>query len=143
MPQQDVKLRDVEGLASRFAAKHLDSYVARVRASGRNFHRKEINDALWGTIGLTPAEVVLLDSPLLQRLRYVRQLGVVHWVYPGAGHTRFEHTIGVLFQVQHLMTALNAQAATASAPSAPLIDTGWMQLMRLCALMHDVGHPAF
>lgn len=133
-------LEGLEALANQFAAEHIDSYLAELESGSFNPARKEINDALWGTIGLTPIEVALLDSPLLQRLRYIRQLGVVHWVYPGAIHTRFEHTLGVLFQIQHLTSALNALVDVG--PS-PLISPSLVQLLRVCALLHDIGHPAF
>src|SRR5580765_8421771 len=92
---------DVELLAEGFASRHLDRYTAEIVSGLRKSGRKEINDALWGTISLSPVEVAVLDSPLLQRLRYVRQLGVVHWVYPSAVHTRFEHTLRVMHQTQH------------------------------------------
>lgn len=135
------KLKDVEALAEEFAKKHLDEYVEEISNPNYLAARKEINDALWGTISLTPAEVIVLDSPLLQRLRYIRQLGVVHWVYPGAIHTRFEHTLGVLYQVQNLVSALNNAQANAS--NIVVINTSLAQILRLCALLHDVGHAAF
>src|SRR5947209_4365823 len=50
---------------------------------------KTINDPIWGGIELLPWETVIVDSPLLQRLRGIRQLGMAHHVYPGAGHSRF------------------------------------------------------
>lgn len=134
-------LEDLQKLAAAFAAKHLDEYVAKLRDGNTIPGPKEVNDALWGTVGLTCAEVVLLDSPLLQRLRYIRQLGVVHWVYPGAIHTRFEHTLGVLYQTNHIVTALNRVASNST--RSDLIDANYTQLLRLCALLHDVGHAAF
>lgn len=129
---------DVRDIAERFSSLHLDMYVTELRTRDKGPCRKEINDALWGTVSLSPIEVVLLDSPLIQRLRYIRQLGVVHWVYPGAIHTRFEHSLGVLHQVRHLVYALNVQS-----PGAPLIDASHEQILRLAALLHDVGHAAF
>lgn len=135
----ELKLTDVQELAEQFSSAQLIKYTDALRGRRRPLSRKEINDALWGTVGLTPIEVALLDSPLLQRLRYIRQLGVVHWVYPGAVHTRFEHSIGVLFQVKHLVSALNAQTAA----SVTLIDSSHEQVLRLAALLHDVGHAAF
>lgn len=54
---------------------------------------KTINDAVWGTIELLPHEILLVDSPLLQRLRGIRQLGMAHLVYPGAGYDRLEHSL--------------------------------------------------
>lgn len=141
MADTGFSLKDIEAIAEKFAAHHLNRYVEDVKSPERTFARKEINDALWGTISLTPVEVALLDSPLLQRLRSVRQLGVVHWVYPSAVHTRFEHTLGVLYQVQQLVSALNTLAAQRD--HAALITPDFVQLLRLCALVHDVGHAAF
>jgi HD superfamily phosphohydrolase len=134
-------LSEIQKLADEFAERQLSEYVSDIERHHRQFSRKEINDSLWGTVNLTPIEVALLDSPLLQRLRSIRQLGVVHWVYPGAGHTRFEHTIGVLRQVQNLVTALNVLGVQHSI--SPLIDLHFTQLLRLSALLHDTGHAAF
>ena len=104
---------------------------------------KELNDCVWETIVLQPFEVVILDSPLLQRLRYVRQLGVAHWTYPGAAHSRFEHSVGVLHQVHRLMEALtrkNLRTSMEALPSVP--EESVRNLMRLAALCHDIGHGA-
>jgi len=131
----------VEQFATSFAAEHLEQYTEQIRTKGQTFTAKEINDPLWGTISLTPIEVAFLDSPLLQRLRSIRQLGVIHWIYPSAVHTRFEHTLGVLHQVQHLTTAINALGIGIGQPA--LITSGKLQLLRLAGLLHDVGHGAF
>ncbi len=136
----------VQEIAEELASRYLSAYTDTLRTLQPQFGRKEINDALWGTIVLTPMEVVILDSPLLQRLRYIRQLGVVHWIYPGAVHTRFEHTLGVLFQMQQLIAALNtaAKIERTDKPDQPaLIGDNEAQLLRMCALLHDVGHAAF
>jgi len=138
---QSIALAEFEEFAFQFAADHLDGYVAELRERGRNPTRKEINDPLWGTIGLSGPEVAVIDSPLIQRLRLVRQLGVVHWVYPGAIHTRFEHTLGVLRQVQYLATAIDTLGSQENIRD--LIPTSKVNLLRLAALLHDVGHAAF
>jgi len=57
---------------------------------------KTFNDPIWGEIKLLPWETLLLDSAMLQRLRHVRQLGMAHLVYPGAGYDRLEHSRGVV-----------------------------------------------
>jgi HD-GYP domain-containing protein (c-di-GMP phosphodiesterase class II) len=136
-----ITLAEFQRIAEAFAAKHLDDYVIAIKRRGRNPGRKEINDPLWGTIGLTGPEVAVIDSPLLQRLRLIRQLGVAHWVYPGALHTRFEHTLGVLRQVQYLCEAINNLGAQQN--MRDLIDPNKVNLLRLAALLHDVGHAAF
>ena len=97
---------------------------------------KEFNDPIWGTVGLQPEEVVVLDSPLLQRLRRIRQLGVVHLVYASANHSRFEHSIGVCHQVGRIVDSITAHADAVGAE----VGLDERRLLRLTALCHDVGH---
>lgn len=96
---------------------------------------KQFNDAVWGTIVVQPQEVVVLDSPLVQRLRRIRQLGVVHLVYPGANHSRFEHSLGVMHQVSQLAASINRSEEGQSVIGDDETDT-----LRLAGLLHDVGH---
>lgn len=138
----DEILSGVREFAYAFAEQRLRPYIERIskpRAIGTA--PKEINDAIWGTIKVSPLEVVVLDCPLVQRLRLVRQLGVVHWVYPGATHSRFEHTLGVLHQAQQLTNAINQ--ASGQGPAAAPIDSHKSALVRLCAILHDIGHGVF
>lgn len=96
---------------------------------------KQFNDAVWGTIVVQPQEVIVLDSPLVQRLRRIRQLGVVHLVYPGANHSRFEHSLGVMHQVSQLIASINR-----SEDGQAIVDTEEIDTLRLAGLLHDVGH---
>jgi len=144
-------LQALQKVAETLAAQYLDTYTAQLEAGGASrLKSKEINDALWGTVALSPIEVAVLDSPLLQRLRFLRQMGAAHWVYPGAVHTRFEHAIGTLYQAQQLINALNAQAsdnartaATSAQDKLSLINGEDAQLLRLSSLFFHVGHLAF
>lgn len=131
----------IKKFAEEFAARNLDPYLVRLARDGEiGSEPKEVNDSVWGTVKVSPLEVVVIDSPLLQRLRLIRQLGVVHWVYPGASHSRFEHTLGVLHQAQRVIAAINQSfGARDSVPIDPKLE----QLVRLCALAHDVGHGVF
>ena len=72
-----------------FTEKLLRPYLNRLQSKNAPAAPKVFNDPVWGSMVLTPLEIILIDSLLVQRLRRVRQLGVVHWVYPGATHTRF------------------------------------------------------
>ena len=136
-PQPATRLRAYRASVLDWAEKRLKPYIQRVEAlpSLRDKAGKEINDAVWRTISLTPFEVLILDSPLMQRLRRVRQLGVVHWVYPGAGHSRLEHSLGAVHQVQRLSEAINRHAGEGNA-----LGADWVNLLRLAALVHDIGH---
>lgn len=89
-----------------------------------------IRDPVQGTIELTPLEARLIDTPIFQRLRFIRQLGMTHLVYPGAHHTRFEHALGSLQLAEKMARALELPAAE-------------RKRLRLAALLHDVGHLAF
>jgi len=91
---------------------------------------KIIRDPIHGYIGLTEQEVRLLDTQPMQRLRRIKQLANAHLVYPGAIHTRFDHSLGVLHVAHRLACQLD-------------FDDDQKRLVRLAALVHDVGHAAF
>ncbi len=121
-----------------FAERILRSYIEKVeRRQPPPRAVKEINDTVWQTIVLLPFEVIILDSPLIQRLRYIRQLGVAHLIYPSSGHTRFEHSIGALNQAQRLIDSLERDSKIDSDIKK---SEEWKNLLRLAALCHDVGH---
>ena len=83
----------------------------------------------------------LIDSPWLQRLRYIYQLQSAHWVYPSAEHTRFQHSLGAMHLAgrfaNHLYPTLSKTVP--DVPSQPFIE----ELLRVTALLHDVGHGPF
>ncbi len=100
-------------------------------------HGKIIRDPLWNTIRLDPTAVRIIDTSAFQRLRYIRQLGLAHLVYPGATHTRFDHALGVY----HLtVTALRHLRERGGVP--PEVWEG-EEIVPYAALLHDIGHYAF
>ena len=123
--------------------------LARLERSELPRGPKTFNDPIWGTIELSPWEVLLLDSPLLQRLRGVRQLGMVHQVYHSAGHDRLEHTRGVIEAAERIVQALerNARRRVQYGPErdrdVPLPSDLDRVTIRLAALLHDIGHGPF
>ena len=126
----------LESLCREWIAPH----TARLRAGHTHARSKVINDPVWGTIRLYSWEAALLDTSLLQRLRYIRQLGVAHWVFPGAGHSRLEHSVGVLHQMQQLIDGLERNSGLAG---ERIVDDVTTKLLRIAALVHDCGHAAF
>jgi len=136
-------LKVVEAVAEAIAVQLLEAYTAALSsAHSVPTRRKEVTDPLWGTVSLSTVELAVLDSPLLQRLRFMRQLGAAHWVYPGAVHTRFEHAIGALYQTQQLIESINSVARQQGEESLP-ISADEAQLLRLASLFSHVGHLAF
>lgn len=110
---------------------------------------KTFNDPIWGVIELYPHEVLLLDSPLLQRLRGVRQLGMAHYVYPGAVHDRLEHSRGAVEAAERMLQALARNAShhrrygVRCDPEIPAPSALDRVATRLGALLHDTGHGPF
>jgi len=94
----------------------------------------EIKDPVHGYVYITEAEKQIIDSFPVQRLRRLRQLAGAEFVYPGANHTRFEHCVGVM----HL-AGLMAENPCLSKH----FSEGEYQLIRIAALLHDVGHGPF
>jgi HD superfamily phosphohydrolase len=93
-----------------------------------------IRDPLWNNVRVEGLAMELIDTPAFQRLRYVRQLGWVYVVYPGATHTRFEHAIGAYHLARRALALLEERD---DAPRLPREDC---QLVRVAALLHDIGH---
>ncbi|MCA9258300.1 MAG: HD domain-containing protein [Planctomycetales bacterium] len=87
------------------------------------------------------SERQLLDHPWLQRLRQIHQLQTAWWVYPTAEHTRFQHVIGAMHMASRAVETLFASLHEAC-PDVP--SRGYVEcLVRLAALLHDVGHGPF
>lgn len=84
----------------------------------------------------------IIDSPWVQRLRYIYQLQSARWVYPSAEHSRFQHSLGAMHLAgefaKHLYPSLR-RVLGEDCPSAPFIE----EYMRITGLLHDVGHGPF
>lgn len=96
-----------------------------------------LRDAVWGDVALGPRELALIDTPYFQRLRRVKQLGLTDLVFPGARHTRFEHSIGVFHLAGLVVERLRML------PKAPDATDADERAFLAAALVHDVGHYPF
>src|ERR1043166_7856632 len=96
-----------------------------------------IRDPLHNNIRLDPLARELIETPAFQRLRYVRQLGLAFLVYPGATHTRFEHTIGTYHLAKRSLALLGASEGLRG------ISADERAIVSIPALLHDVGHYPF
>jgi len=95
----------------------------------------EITDPIHKNIKFTKVEKEIIDTYIFQRLRRIRQLAGAHLVYPGALHSRFEHSLGSMF--------LAGMAGQTLFDKGYFTDTDLIQYLRLAALLHDVGHGPF
>lgn len=102
-----------------------------------------VRDPVHGDIPLTAEEMQILDTPEMQRLRNVRQLGAAYLVYPGAHHSRFEHSIGTAHLVSRLVAAINAVRDGESGGRHGGYDPHELRIIRLAALVHDSTHLPF
>lgn len=98
-----------------------------------------IRDGLYDRLPLTERDLALMKTPQFLRLDEVKQLGFIHKVWPGAKHTRFEHSLGVAYLVR---SALDRLLRTASHGLPPLTVTDGRTLVA-AALLHDIGHYPF
>jgi HD superfamily phosphohydrolase len=89
-----------------------------------------VRDPVHGMVTLSAAEWAAVDTPVFQRLRRVRQLAMTYLVYPGALHTRFEHSIGM----RNIAGKLSASIGLADDER---------EIVEIAALLHDVGHGVF
>jgi len=97
-------------------------------------HWGEIKDPVHGYIYITQTEKEIIDSYPVQRMRRLRQLAGSEYVYPGANHTRFEHSVGVMHLAGRVVENPNI---------SPIISEDEAEKVRIAGLLHDVGHGPF
>lgn len=131
-----------------------EEYIAKATSTEKKLPRKskQIKDNQWGMIEFDWRSMRIVDCPLVQRLRYVKQLGFTYFTYPSAEHSRFSHTLGVGHVVLKFIEAINKRAlerlrsrdsagiSFVSVEEIPDIDAD--NLVH-AALLHDVGHLPF
>lgn len=116
-----------------------DAHSGTVQLTSMEFVR-QIRDPVHGHVPITKLESAVIDTRIFQRLRYVRQNGLLHFVFPGAVHTRFAHSIGTMHMAGCAIEALLLPVTSALDDH----DRNYVtQLFRLAGLLHDVGHCAF
>jgi len=98
--------------------------------------KKIINDPVHGFISI-PTELIfdLVQHPYVQRLRYIKQLGMTHLVYPGALHTRFHHALGAMHLMGLAVETLRAKGQ--------VITPEEEEAVQIAILLHDIGHGPF
>ena len=98
--------------------------------------KKIINDPVFGFISIQSDLVFdIIEHPWFQRLRRIRQLGLSYLVFPGANHTRFEHSIGAVHLVQEAVDSLRLKGHTITDEEAEAVV--------IAILLHDIGHGPF
>lgn len=106
-------------------------------------HPYEVRCPLHGSISFSKREKEILDHPLVQRLRYISQLGFSFFVYPGATHTRFSHALGVMHTAHRIFDRMLAYTPSLTESLTPEERAYCMQVVRLAGLLHDIGHFPF
>lgn len=94
----------------------------------------DIVDPIHDFIRVYETELKIIDSPIFQRLRRIRQLSGAHFTYPSAQHSRFEHSLGVMHIAGQAAQALKEKG---------FLSADKIQEIRLAALLHDIGHGPF
>ena len=98
--------------------------------------RKIINDPIYGFINI-PGDLIydVIQHPVVQRLRRIKQLGLSDMVYPGATHSRFQHVLGAMYLMNHAITVLREKNIE--------ITDEEKEAALLAILLHDIGHAPF
>ena len=98
--------------------------------------KKIINDPVYGFISI-PTDLIfdLIEHPYFQRLRYIKQLGMTHLVYPGALHTRFHHALGAMYLMGMAIETLRNKGHA--------IGDDEEEAVIIAILLHDIGHGPF
>ncbi|KAM3922216.1 deoxynucleoside triphosphate triphosphohydrolase SAMHD1-like isoform 2-T3 [Leptodactylus fuscus] len=102
---------------------------------------KIFNDPIHGHIELHPLLIRIIDTPEFQRLRYIKQLGGKYYVFPGASHNRFEHSLGVAYLAGCLVKEIKKKQSEKMPDDT--IDERDILCVQIAGLCHDLGHGPF
>ena len=134
---ENIIYRSFEEQADRFVRTMLCGYTPQHYARS-----KAVHDCVWGTVLFYPWELQIMDSPLLQRLRKINQLGLAMYTYPSAHHSRFEHTLGVVAVASRMIESIS-NGVWGDTQNNFRICPEHVCMIRMAALLHDVGHCFF
>ncbi|MFP4060682.1 MAG: HD domain-containing protein [Bacteroidales bacterium] len=99
-------------------------------------YKKIINDPVYGFITINSQLLFdLIEHPVFQRLRRIRQLGLTNFVYPGANHTRFQHALGAVYLMDQAINIIRSKGH----PVTPEEE----EAVKIAILLHDIGHGPF
>lgn len=100
---------------------------------------KTIRDPIWGDIRITRVEKDIIQTEAFNRLRGIKQLSFAYLSFPGAVHSRFEHSLGVMHVADQILNSIKMRDGDFNY----MIEQKHRQLVRLAALLHDIGHAPF
>lgn len=148
-------LEELTGIIDEYFEETYKDFLPQTRNSHPILHPKVskiVHDGLWGTNRFEWYEMAIIDSPPIQRLRDIFQVGSASYVFPSATHNRFEHSLGtsivatkvfdslVLREESRLSTI--AKSVSQKADSRPFLNK-MRQELRLASILHDSGHTLF
>ncbi|XP_010638325.1 deoxynucleoside triphosphate triphosphohydrolase SAMHD1 isoform X1 [Fukomys damarensis] len=136
LPFLDESLLENLGVSSLGERKKLLNYIQRLSQTHTEA-MKVINDPIHGHIELHPLLVRIIDTPQFQRLRYIKQLGGGYYVFPGASHNRFEHSLGVGY-----LAGCLARELCEKQPELQISERDVL-CVQIAGLCHDLGHGPF
>ncbi|KNH04070.1 dendritic cell-derived IFNG-induced protein [Perkinsela sp. CCAP 1560/4] len=137
-PQKNAEVTSLKDPLSPLSVIQLNEHVSVSDQEGiRYSNGKVFGDRIHDYITIPPLLVAFIDTPEFQRLRGLKQLGSTHYLYPGATHTRFEHSIGVAFLAGVMVRHIRK--------NQPELDLNYRDEMcvMLAGLCHDLGHGPF
>jgi uncharacterized protein len=125
-----------EGVNILYVLKTIATNLTKIMPSSKPNKKKIFNDPVYGFVSIPDdLHFDIIEHPYFQRLRRIKQLGLTHLVYPGALHTRFQHSLGAMHLMQYAIGVLKSKGHDISASET--------QAASLAILMHDLGHAPY
>ncbi|KAK9800297.1 hypothetical protein WJX73_006473 [Symbiochloris irregularis] len=138
--QPDANGHDSDGLGPDYPLSQVQYKPALSSAWLKHGHSKAVKDVIHGLMDLGPLTVALMDTPHLQRLKRLKQLGITSSVWPCATHNRFEHSLGTAHLAATHASHLHLVMGSSNDDKVRASDVALVEAAGLC---HDLGHGPF